>query len=385
MRLFSAACAMALSFVGAFPASEGLRQTPDSAQEPVNLKTTLVQVPAVVTDLSGKFVDDLVKSDFAVFEDGKRQEISFFGTLKQPFTAVLVLDTSNMTDTRLSAIQSLATGFVRELKPGDRMMVVSFDNEVRRLTDFTSDQSELETAIKGTESGFGKLLYEAVAAGLESLRDVVGRRAVILFSDGVDMKSIDATSDGVAKLAEEVGAAVYVVKTETRWWMEAQARRQQKKDSESRIPVAGDGRIPLPPDFGGPDPTETGIPSPKAPRIEINQPQRPPVIYSNGTRVEPMGSGTKDPVTETLDKLYGEADTFMQQITTRTGGRLFAAESFAMTENAFASVADELRSQYVLGYYPSGSAGDKRYRKLRVEVSRKDLRVRSRQGYRPAN
>src|SRR5262249_28163246 len=84
------------------------------AQEPLNLGATLVQVPVIVTEPGGKFVDTLEQKDFAVFEDGKRQEISFFGTLKQPFTAALVLDTSNSSEARLSAIQRLAIGFTRE-------------------------------------------------------------------------------------------------------------------------------------------------------------------------------------------------------------------------------------------------------------------------------
>src|SRR5262249_24519200 len=149
-----------------------------------------------------------------------------------PFTTVLVVDAANVTDTRLAAIKSLALGFVRELKEGDRMMVIAFDNDVRKLTEFTSDQAELETAIKGIESGFGKLLYEAMARAFEELRDVEGKRSVVLFSDGVDMKSIEATSESVAKLAEEVGASVYAVKIETRWWLETQARKQKAEEHE---------------------------------------------------------------------------------------------------------------------------------------------------------
>src|SRR6185295_20305050 len=106
-------------------------------------------VPVVVSDRSGKFVSDLVQSDFAVAEDGKRQEISFFAAVKQPFNAVLVLDTSNSAQDRLKAIQQSAVDFTSHLRPGDRMMVISFDNEVRQLTEFSQDPKELETAIRG--------------------------------------------------------------------------------------------------------------------------------------------------------------------------------------------------------------------------------------------
>jgi len=187
--------------------------------EPIRLNASLVQVPAIVTDRSGKFVTDLSRSDFSISEDGKRQDISIFATVKQPFSAVLVLDTSNSTEDRLKVIQNAAVSFTAQLRPGDRMMVISFDNEVRQLTDFTDDRVELERAIRGTESGFGKLLYEAMARALETLKDVEGRRAVILFSDGVDMRSIEATAEGTTRQAEEIGAVIYVARFDTRWWI----------------------------------------------------------------------------------------------------------------------------------------------------------------------
>src|ERR1044071_4146018 len=196
-------------------------------QDPVRLNTTLVQVPAVITDRSGRFVTDLSQKDFTVFEDGKRQELAVFAAVKQPFNAVLVLDTSNSAQDRLRAIQNTAVSFTRQLGPGDRMMVISFDNEVKQLTDFTSDAKELEAAIRGTESGFGKLMYEAVTRALERLKEVEGRRAVILFSDGIDMRSIEATAESTTRTAEEMNAVIYFVKFDTRWWIEAEARKQQ--------------------------------------------------------------------------------------------------------------------------------------------------------------
>src|SRR6266550_4508325 len=180
--------------IGSIPWSQQGSQKP-SEEQPVRLNATLVQVPAIVTDRSGKFVSDLSRSDFTVYEEGKRQDISFFAAVKQPFSAVLVLDTSNSAQDRLRAIQQSAVDFTSHLRPGDRMMVISFDNEVRDITEFTEDRAELEHAIRGTESGFGKLLYEAVARALDQLKEVEGRRAVILFSDGVDMRSIEATAE----------------------------------------------------------------------------------------------------------------------------------------------------------------------------------------------
>ncbi len=350
----------------------------------LKLSSMLVQVPTVVTDRAGRFITDLAKKEFAVFEDGKRQEVSIFTAVKQPFNAVLVLDTSNSAEDRLRAIQNVAVGFARETGADDRMMVISFDNEVRQLTDFTADRQELETAIKSTEAGFGKLLYEGVVRALEQLRDREGRRAVILLTDGVDMKSIEATAESTLRLAEETGAVVYIVQFDTRWWIESEARRQKAAQPQSKIPFSVDGRIPLPPDFGGPDVTPTGMPKVRAPRIEVGSPSSPRVTVIDGPNAKPrtLNAPPPDEITVNLDKLYGEANQFLQTITSRTAGRLFQAETFDDTRSAFAAIADELRNLYVIGYYPATERRDGKYRKIKVEVGRKDVQVRARPGYR---
>src|SRR5262245_2231439 len=194
--------------------------------EPLNLSATLVQVPTVVTERGGKFVSDLSQVDFTLLEDGKRQDIGLFKAVKQPFNVVIVIDTSNSAEDRLKAMQDSAIEFVRHLDTQDRAMLITFDNEIHELADFTSDHSELEAAIKTAEAGFGKLLYEAVNRALEKLKEVDGRRAVILFTDGVDLDSIEASAEGTTKLAEQVGASIYTVKFETRWTIESQALKQ---------------------------------------------------------------------------------------------------------------------------------------------------------------
>lgn len=359
------------------------KEKPADEQDAVKLNATLIQIPAVVLDRAGKFVADLAQKDFTVFEDGKRQEVSFFTSIKQPFNAVLVLDTSNSAEDRLQAIQQTAVGFTRELTTLDKMMVISFDNEVRQLTDFTADQKELESAIKGTESGFGKLLYEAVTKALENLKGKEGRRAVILFSDGVDMKSIEASVESNVKLAEEVGAVIYVVRFDTRWWIEADARKHQTRKPDKELPFEVDGRIPLPPEYGGPDLTLPGRPRP---RIEISVGGRssPPIVHTDGfgNRRQAENAAPADAITKNLDKLYGEANSYIQAITSRTGGAMFDAGTFEATRSAFASIADELRNQYVIGYYPQTEKRDGKFHKIKVEVSRKDTQIRARQGYR---
>ena len=349
-------------------------------QQPLKLNTTLVQIPAAVNDRIGSPITDLSQGDFSVFEDGKRQEIELFAALNQPFHAVLVLDSSNSAADRLRAIQECAMTFARQIQTDDRLMVMSFDNEVHQLTEFTSDRAEVEAAIRGIQSGYGKLFYESVAGGLDQLKGVEGRRALILFTDGVDLGSVGASWESTIKSAEEIGAVVYVVRFETRWWIESAARRQQAEHPRSKAPFDVDGRIPLPPDFGGPDPN-SGIPGRRRPRIEVNSPSIPPVIVVDGKRQE-TPPAPADEITVAFDKLYGTADGYLQAISSLTGGVVFRAENFDETQSAFRAIAEELRRQYLLGYYVAASSQGSKFHKLKVEVNRKGAVVRTRTGYR---
>jgi VWFA-related protein len=236
-------------------------------------------------------------------------------------------------------------------------------------------------------------MYEAVTRALEQLKGVEGRRAVILFSDGIDMRSIEATAESTTRMAEEMNAVIYFVKFDTRWWMEAEARKQQAEKKE-KLPFHVDGRIPLPPEFGGPDPTNPEIPKPDTPRIEVGSgrinvgsPKHKPTITREpglgGDRSQQIPAREpSDPISENLDKLYGEADAYLETLTSRTGGRIFQAETFENTRSAFASIADEMRNLYVLGYYPASNRGDGKFHKIKLEVTRKGVQIRARTGYR---
>jgi VWFA-related protein len=344
----------------------------EGAEEQLSLSATLVQVPTVVTERGGKFVGDLSQADFTLLEDGKRQDIGLFQAVKQPFSVVLVLDTSNCAEDRLKAMQDSAVEFVAQLGPEDRAMLITFDNEIHELADFTSDHSELEAAIKNAEAGFGKLLYEAVDRALEKLKEVDGRRAVILFTDGVDLDSIEASAESTGKLAERVGAAIYTIKFETRWWIESQALKQiAEMNKRPDRPYGAEGRIPLP--SGGPSPT--GMPGPGSPKVQVETSGIPTISIKEE---KPTPESTK----ENLDRMYGRADAYLSGLSDRTGGRLFSTGTLPDTRSAFASIAEELRNQYLIGYYTAAKRADGKYHKIKVEVARKGLTVRSRQGFR---
>ena len=84
-----------------------------------------------------------------------------------------------------------------------------------------------------------------------------------------------------------------------------------------------------------------------------------------------------------LDSLYLMADSYLKDLADRTGGQLYRADTVATLPQAFAAIAAELRTQYLLGYYPANKDGNGAYRKIQVKTTRKDIAVRARPGYRP--
>src|SRR4030095_16325111 len=99
------------------------------------------------------------KGDFHLFEDDQEQEIEEFTTVEMPFHVVLMLDTSFSAQFKLDEIQQAAIAFVEQLRPDDRVCVVSFDDRIDVMTDFTNDRSQLYRAIRATRTGAGTKLY----------------------------------------------------------------------------------------------------------------------------------------------------------------------------------------------------------------------------------
>jgi VWFA-related protein len=156
----------------------------------IKIDTTLVTIPVSVLDRDGKYVPNLSKRDFQIYEDGVQQEIADFSLVEVPFNVVLLLDTSRSTVFRLEDIQHAAVAFVEQLRPQDRVMVVSFDDKIYIDSEFTSDRARLRRAIYGTRTGGGTKLYDAVDLVItERLNRMDGRKAIVLFTDGVDTTS----------------------------------------------------------------------------------------------------------------------------------------------------------------------------------------------------
>jgi VWFA-related protein len=209
-------------------------------EEPQNIETVktdtdLVSIPVIATDSNGKYVGDLLQSEFSIFEDGVQQQVAFFAKTSVPFHVVLMLDTSASTQEKLSLIQQSAYSFVQQLQPADRLKIVSFDDLVRDLNEFTSDRNILKDAINKTRSGQGTKVYDAMTLALNSLRNIKGRRAIVIFTDGVDWHSDDSTFEGTVRWLDEEGVIIYPIRYDTRAATERIAREQRDKSDASNL------------------------------------------------------------------------------------------------------------------------------------------------------
>src|SRR5437762_4356324 len=148
----------------------------------VRVNTTLVTVPVSVLDRQGRFVPNLRREDFSVFENGAEQSIAYFEPSEKPFTVALLLDTSASTHFHLSDIREAAIAFAKKLRPQDRVIVVSFADEVLLLTEATNDLGTIETVIEEyANPGNSTRLYDAVDLVInERLNQIKGRKAIVL-------------------------------------------------------------------------------------------------------------------------------------------------------------------------------------------------------------
>jgi von Willebrand factor type A domain len=392
-------------------------QQKEESQEVLKIDTALVTFPVIVSDRNDVYVPDLKQSEWQIYEDGIAQEIAFFATIKEPFHVVLMLDTSGSTEEKLGHIQRAASAFVDQLQPADRVKVISFDDEVRDWGNFTGTRAELKKAIADLVPGKGTKLYDAMRLALSNLARIRGRKAIVLFSDGVDWKSIETRFDDNIRAIEESGVIVYPIRYDTRLDTEAIVRQQQ---AQGGAVVLADVIKSVP--MGGTTPTtvpgETRVPSTSRSggvldRIRTNPPiindrnrypdERYPDNRNPGNRFPdtagripddrfpdarvpssdtPRRGSRNDNIGMMLDNLYKTADQYLQELAAKSGGKLHRADTLDSLPTTFARIANELRNQYSLGYYPTNPSRAGKFRKIQIKVTRKDAVVRARPGYR---
>ena len=189
----------------------------------IRVNTTLVSVPVSVLDRQGRFVPNLKREDFTVFENEVEQSIAYFEPAEMPFTVALLLDTSASTHFHLFEIKEAAIEFAKRLRPQDRVLIVSFNDEVLLLTEVTNDLNIIEGVIQEYAStGNSTRLYDAMDLTIkERLNKIKGRKAIVLFTDGVDTSSQQATYNSTLSAVEELDALIYPIQYDTTDYLQA--------------------------------------------------------------------------------------------------------------------------------------------------------------------
>jgi VWFA-related protein len=327
--------------------------------EVIKVNTQLVSVPIRVMDKKGRFIGGLKKENFKVFEDAVEQEVALFSNEHQPFTVALVLDMSMSATFKVAEIQNAAIAFIDQLRPDDKVMVVSFDEEVHILCEPTDDRKAIYRAIKSTKIATGTSIYEALDLVMnDRFRRVEGRKAIILFSDGVDTTS--RRSHDLANLndAMELDSLIYPIRYDT--FADVQRMKNGTSLPPQSIPtIPGQSTIP-----GGASTIPGNFPTIGGVSIPI---PLPPIASpsSQGTTVEE----------------YSKAEEYLNQLALRTGGRLYQASSLGSLSDAYTKIASELREFYSIGYYPNRERVSGKQTKVKVKVDQPGMVVRSREGY----
>ncbi len=320
----------------------------DGDSDVIKVETNLVTMPVAVLDRDGRFISGLQQRDFKIFENGVEQKVEYFQSVEQPFTVVMLIDVSPSTQFRIEEIQQAAITFLDQLRPNDRVMVVSFDERVHVMSPITNNRYQLRDAIRQVQFGDGTGLYDAVDYVInQELRGIQGRKAVVLFTDGVDTTSRRASYQSTVSETEEIDSLFYTIRYDTSHDMNGgisyPGRRGGRRGGGGRSAMADILAAII---TGG----------------NVN-------IGGNGA---PGGASSSD---------YETGRKYLETLALNSGGREFEASTMTNVDAAFSGIAEELRRQYSLGYYPDnvGNIGDRK--QIKIRVMRPGVVVRAKTSY----
>ncbi len=264
---------------------------------PVKIDTLLITIPLTVSDKKGSYIAGLKKENFTIYEDGLSQNIELFLNEEAPMNVAILLDTSYSTKDVLDNIQKAARDFVKILRPGDKAVIVSFDDRTVFLSRLESDRKVLSNAIERVRVSNvnGSDMYEAIAQVTQNYFAVLkGRKAIIALTDGM------VTGRGIS--------------------VQQTLDKLQKSDTFFY-----------------------------------------PIIFKTDAL-----KNKRKPVTVELLQIMAED----------TGGKFYEKDSTKLKE-AFQSIAEDLKNQYLLGFYPRNTEKGNLRNRLRVTVDRNELIVRT--------
>ena len=258
-----------------------------------------VPIYATVIDAGGRLVPDLQRGDFSILDNGKPTDVTLFSNESQPFSAVVMLDTSASMTANLKLLNRAAEQFLLRLLPVDKAQVGAFNDKIQLSGTFTNNRDELIHALDDLYFGNPTRLNDGIAAGLDALKGIEGRRVVLVFTDGDDT-------------ASRLGFKTVL---------------ERARDEEVMVYSIG---------------------------LESE--------YFNGQRL-----------------VRSRPSRDLRKISDETGGGYFELAKTADLAPTFTRVAQELRSQYLIGFTPA--ALDNKVHKLELRIDKPGMTVRARKSY----
>jgi Ca-activated chloride channel homolog len=299
----------------------GVSRSPDQTENQTDKSPnpSLVTVPAIVMDRNGRYIANLHKEDFRVYEDGVEQDISYFASVEKPFTVALMLDVSGSTQLQLAQIREAANTLVSRLRFNDRLMALTFDGQINLLTEAADVATIRRSKLHIPAVTDGTVLYDAVDFTLKRMAQIPGRKAIILMTDGVDQDSRASFKSTLDDVAEQ-DVLFYTVQYNT--LPQLPERLSQIKNEKARRKVQ-----------------------------------------------------------ERLMKGYAVSEPYLRALAEKTGGRYYRADDLRDVGPAFEAITAELGVEYTLGYHPQENSAGSAERGIKVRVRYPNLVVRARDSY----
>jgi Ca-activated chloride channel family protein len=301
------ALAVASMAIASLPPSSATAAADQDKPQVFRAGVEVVSLNVTVADSQGRYVTDLEQADFSVFEDGAKQELTYFNHTNLPIALSLLIDSSASMEQRMENAQDAAIGFARRIRAQDLAQVVDFDSRVEIKLGFSNKVDELENAIRATSAGGSTALHNAVYISLKELAkikaknpDEIRRQAIVLLSDGEDTSSL-VSFEEVLELAKRSETAIYAI---------------------------------------GLQPRETSA-----------------------------------------LKGFREAEFVLRQLAQETGGRAYFAKQIEELKDVYGQIADELSSQYSMGYASKNPRRDGAFRRIVVQTTRSNTTARTKRGY----
>jgi Ca-activated chloride channel homolog len=218
-------------------------QAPEAATPPQSplfrSSAALVALNVTVQDNGAKYVTGLQPADFAVYEDGVKQDVRFFESTAVPIDLIVLVDCSSSMGDKMNLVHEAASGFLRTLRPGDRGAVVTFADSVTIAEPLTSDIARLEKAVRATAAHGSTALNNAIYISLKQFGQAarqeadVRRQAIVVLSDGEDTSSLVSTDDVLA-MARKTGVNIYTVAMQSKYTaLQMQEQQGRRYFSES--------------------------------------------------------------------------------------------------------------------------------------------------------